>query len=462
MNLWVKRTGQLLLAALFMMACEDENSLLGFKNPTSKFDVNFVEIPLESDVVLIDSVRTDNQSFDIRRLLIGKYIDPIFGEVTTTSFTQIRPDFPATIAVTSLYDSLVLEMQLDFYAYGATGKTQESFSIHEITEDSISYSLPIQPYYSNDKLGYGPSMGEVTYTLDYDSLKKQSGLSTPDTTFVVRIKLNEDTDFSTRLFDLIMFNVDDGFLDPSKFNYAIKGLALAPKDPSSGVVGFAVASTSKTQLTLHYHTPTDTLTRTFYLDGGSFVNIETNRTGDLNGLPLYESIQPINGLRYLQNGSPVITRVDLTSFYEHIEDIPNIIFNAAQIVIEEVEPPGVFTPPGSIRMRPIKETNLFYNQSKTEDSDLMRNYWLLADEQYYVVRNDLLTSGEIAWLTYNDGMYSTNITLFLQDLFSKKATDPKLRYLGLYSQNIGKTVSRVAFNENKIKLRLYYTVPSNQ
>ena len=62
MNLWVNRIGQLtmLAVALFFFSCEDETSILGYKNPNSKFKVSYVEIPIESSVLLRDSLRTSN------------------------------------------------------------------------------------------------------------------------------------------------------------------------------------------------------------------------------------------------------------------------------------------------------------------------------------------------------------------------------------------------------------------
>lgn len=464
MNLWVKRTGQLFLAAMFLMACEDESSLLGFRNPNKKFDVNFVDIPLETSVVLIDSVRSDNQTSGVDRLLAGRYFDPVFGEVTATSFAQLRPDFLELISPSAVYDSLVLRVQLDFYAYGSSGVSQESLSVHEITEDSISYSLPFKPYYPKDKLGYGPSLGEVNFSINYDSLKKRAALPTPDTTYTVRIKINESSDLGPRLFNLLQNNPDSTLNDPGKFTYAIKGLALAPGNSGNSIIGYNRRSASRTVLTLHYHTPTDTLTRLFYLDRGSFNNIETNRIGDLSGKQSYQSFEPVNGMRYIQNGSPVLTRVDLNKFYEYLADVPNSIINAADLIIESVEDPGVYTPPQSMTLRAMRDDNLFFKQTKPADKEFLAKYWLLFDGDYYIVRSDISSSAEILPTTvrYSNGKYSGNFTLFIQDLFSKKDLNPKLRYLGFYSSNAGKTVDRVVFNQDKVKLRLYYTVPTNQ
>jgi hypothetical protein len=464
MNLWVKRTGLLVVVTLFLMACEDEKSLLGFRNPQSKFDVNFFDVPLESTVMLIDSVRTDNQQTGVtNRLLVGRYSDPLLGEVSATSFMQLRPALLDTIPPTSIYDSLVFEIQLDNYAFGAFGITSESFSIHEITEDSISYSIPIKPYYYYNSLGYGGSMADATYSIDYDSLRKLAGQSRPDTAYTVRVRLNENTDFNARLFDILKNNPDNTLKDLKKFRYAVKGLALVPESPSNSIIGFTGSSLAKSRLTLYYHTATDTLTRDFYFDSGSFNNINTNRTGELAGAPLYQSIEPASNFRYQQNGSPVITRIDLTAFYDYIETVPNTIFNSAELIIE-TESPGVYTPPASLLLRTMKENNLFFNQKKTADKEFMAKQFVLTDNDYYVARSDVSSSSQTlpVSLVYASGKYSGNMTLFIQSLFDRKEDTAKLRYLGLYNSNIGKTVNRVAFHKDKVKLRLYYTVPSTQ
>jgi hypothetical protein len=464
MNLWVKRTGLLVVVTLFLMACEDEKSLLGFRNPQSKFDVNFFDVPLESTVLLIDSVRTDNQQTGVtNRLLVGSYNDPLLGEVSATTYMQLRPSLLDTIPPTSVYDSLVFEIQLDNYAFGAEGITSESFSIHEITEDSISFSIPIKPYYYYNSLGYGGSMADATYSIDYDSLRKLAGQSRPDTAYTVRVRLNENTDFNARIFDLLKNNPNNALKDLKKFRYAVKGLALVPESPSHSIIGFTGSSLAKSRLTLYYHTATDTLTRDFFFDSGSFININTNRIGDLAGAPLYQSIEPSTNLRYQQNGSPVITRIDLSAFYDYIETVPNTIFNSAELIIE-TESPGVYTPPASLLLRTMKENNLFFNQRKTADKDFMAKHFVLTDNEYYVARSDVSSSSQTlpVSLLYASGKYTGNMTLFIQSLFDKKEDAEKLRYLGLYNTNIGKTVNRVAFHKDKVKLRLYYTVPSTQ
>lgn len=81
MSLWVKRTGQLLVAVLFLMSCEDESFLLGFRNQNKKINIKYQEFKFSGDqtsVLLLDSIFTDHDHNDVNatnRFLIGQYIN---------------------------------------------------------------------------------------------------------------------------------------------------------------------------------------------------------------------------------------------------------------------------------------------------------------------------------------------------------------------------------------------------
>src|SRR5690349_8861337 len=115
MNLWVKSLKQLavLAVASFFFSCEDETSLIGFKDPKPKFNVRYIEIPISSSVMLIDSLITDNKPVFERingqptksgifplnntNLLIGEYNDPTLGTVRAEPFVQLIPVASTTL-----------------------------------------------------------------------------------------------------------------------------------------------------------------------------------------------------------------------------------------------------------------------------------------------------------------------------------------------------------------------------
>src|SRR6187431_2272738 len=90
-NLWVNRVRQLaiLAVALFFYSCTDDNNYLGYPNPNSKFDVKYIELSVASSVYS-DQIRSSNFFYpsEPQRLLVGKYSDSKFGEVSSSACGQ--------------------------------------------------------------------------------------------------------------------------------------------------------------------------------------------------------------------------------------------------------------------------------------------------------------------------------------------------------------------------------------
>jgi hypothetical protein len=485
MNLWVKRTGQLFfIAVLFLMSCEDDTYLLGFRNQNKKFNVRYQELSLPSAVLTVDSLVTDNhdiRSTATRRFLIGEYDDDRFGTVRSEVFTQVQPSFTALIPTAAIYDSVTIQLRLDLYSYGSEGTHDvhdETFTIHEIVEDSLSF---YERYFYNSTFNYDVvPLGTATYTFNYDTIKKNQSLGAGADTLVAKTRL--DDEYGIRLFNLSKVDHNDN----EKFRWDMKGIAFIPTQ-SETIVGFDPNSTF-TKVIVHYHTATDTLERAFYmnpLNGGlsaaSFNKISTARTGDLAAITqTYESYQPPSGLRYLQSGSPVITKIDLSEYYSFIrgdvagtdqDSLVNIVLNSAEITIDGVE---TFTndtpPPSALVLRVMNSDDLFLDSQLDADSTAMAGYYYAFDGKYYVMASDVLNDPSIAAvLSYNsdEKKYSGFITLSLQNLFEKKdINETDLLYLGVFpvTPATGKSVNRAVFNENGIKLKLHYTSPvvSNQ
>src|SRR5690349_15739477 len=170
MNLWVKTLRQLtiLAVALFFFSCEDETSLLGFKNPNSKFHVGYVDIPLNvSSVFVTDTIITDlrplvvnGQTSFVDGLLIGQYQDPQFGTISAKSFLPVYPSSNTELQTGAVFDSITVQFRLNFYYYGLSGQKEQRFFVHEITGDTLSlyngnryYANSPAPQYNPDPLG---------------------------------------------------------------------------------------------------------------------------------------------------------------------------------------------------------------------------------------------------------------------------------------------------------------------
>ena len=483
MNLWVRTVRQLavLAVALFFFSCEDEASLLGFKNPNKKFHVGYVDIALNaSTVVAIDSLITDLRPFvdesgrtqTVDGLLVGQYDDPALGKISAQSFVSIYPLVSSELQTGAVYDSVTVQFRLNSYAYGFSGTQQQTFRIHEITGDTLTlfngntyYANSPAPQYSAEPIG------QAAVLVNYDSLLKQATLpiNQQDTLFATG-RLSDD--FGSRLFEAIRAGFSTSALHKI-FKSQIKGLALLPGD-EQGVLGINVISSSGqlSRVTLHYHTVdaggavTDTLSRGFGTDFASFTRIEADRSGtELAGIAPYQGVEPGSN-RFIQSGAPLITKIDLEPFYTFADSVDNILINSAELVIEDVMTAPGLPPHSSLLLRLMNNnSDQFLNNRMASDREGAAKYYVVSSrrEKYYFAATD----GSVpATIQYDDdtNSFSGFMTIFAQSLFMNKAdgdgiNENRLKYVALYpfSPPAERSVTRTAFSKDNVSLRIFYT-----
>lgn len=487
MNLWVKRIALGLTAAvaLFLFACLEEENILGFRNQNQKFKISYVEIPIESSVLLFDSLRTSNHFTDrTKRLLVGSYNDPAFGFTVTEGYTQIIPNNPEVVKpVSSVYDSVSLVLNFDLYHYGSTNPSLETYSVHELTEQLTHRGG--KDYYNFSTVTYDPiKLGEKSLQLSAERL--DSMINRSDTTVTLTIPLANE--YGERLFNA-WDNADNVFKDFQKFSSLIKGLAIVGGAANQKVVGFSVGSASK--VVLHYHTTTDTLTYDFLISNVvSSSNISIDRSGtDLSSLstPYQEFIPSNTNKRYIQSGVPLATKLDLSAFTDYFSSFNNkVTINSAELSISAIDVPGDFSPPGNLYIQVLASNNRLKKFRSTEvDTTNLRFYSnpsfaltnglqgiatseINADSVYSVMAD---SEQEFSSLSYDSESktYKGFITLFMQELTQNETdeesniTKSKFTSLVLYpgSPYAAKSINRVGFDKSNLKLKIYYSTPTN-
>ncbi|HEU5148710.1 MAG TPA: DUF4270 family protein [Chryseosolibacter sp.] len=482
MNLWDRTLRQLAVVAvaLFFFSCEDETSLLGFKNPNKKFDVSYVDIPLNvSQVLAIDSVVTDlrpivvnAQARAVDGLVVGQYQDPEVGSITAQSFLTIYPTVNSQLQSSAVFDSVTVQFRLNAYAYGFTGAQQKTFKIHEITGDTLTlfngntyYSSSAAPQYSADPLGLAVA------SVHYDSLQKQAALpANQQDTVLMAGRLSDE--YGQRIFEAIRA----GFTSSAQarlFKAQIKGLAVLPGD-EPGILGLNVGATNGqlSRVILHYHTLTDagavddTLSRTFATELSSFSRIEADRTGtELAGILPYQSMDTQSGLRYVQSGAGLLTKVDLAPFWAFADTVDNVLINSAELSIGNVSASLGMKPHNGLMLALMKnETDQLINSAVAADREVVGQYYSATAEgtSYFFAGTD--AGGSIEY-DADENRFSGFLTLFAQSLFGNKNNDDgtvnqnRLKYVALYPVNppIGRSVTRTVFSKDNISLRIYYT-----
>lgn len=482
MNLWAKRIGQLVIPVALFFSCEDEAKLLGYKNPNTKFEASYVEIPIESSVLLLDSQRTSNFTFtnETNRLLVGQYIDEKLGTVSATAYTQFFTSSSAKLPTAVTYDSVTLQLVLDYYNYGSRQPgTDQTISVYELSE-GLEFTTRRNYFNTSEAQINSFPLGSKTFPVDPDSLdyyaKNQN-----DSTFRVNLKL--DQAFGQRIFETAekwrdySVNADSAYIKFSSFTELFKGLAIK-SDNGDKILGISPLSTVR----VHYHKDTTNST----LDLGfslvtNFTQIKGDRSAtELAGLTQYSTdFYPSNDLRYIQAGTGIYTKVDLGKFFEFADTVPNVVITSAQLVIDGLQQPSL-APPSNLIVRLLNENNVTekYGRKNSQDnSDIIlynpafpahtgtlrydagpsvvnesdSSFYVLGDQSPFMVYSS------------DNNSFSGNYALFFQQLTLQVENRRRFQYY-VIGPSVPlpntKSVNRAVFPKDGIKLRIYYTKPT--
>jgi len=214
--------------------------------------------------VYVDSFATSAPA----ALLIGNYVDPLFGAVSSRSFLQLGLPTSAIIPPGSIYDSTEIILKFDKrYYYGDSTKP------YTVTVNQLAAPItlfPNQPsFYNKDSLSYNPA----TAVLGSTTLLNIR----PAILDTVAVTLNGDST-GINLFNKFISGATEIQTNPAFLNY-FKGLAISGGSGNSFVGSF----NDTVQMRLHYHTPGGSnytyLSFTFINPLNEFNNISVNRTG---------------------------------------------------------------------------------------------------------------------------------------------------------------------------------------
>ena len=404
-------------------------------------------------MLLLDSLRTTNLSGETSRLLAGNYSDPVFGSTEAQAFMQFRSSNIATvIPATAVYDSVVFKMRLDFYSYGSLGETAQTFGVYEVSKE---LNLQ-QDYFFNSEIGVGRiPLGTSTIKINHEFFKEKFDAAKLDSVITLKVKLSDG--FGRKLFDLVDPE-DVNYTDFEIFKANFKGLAVIPQQ-SDKVLGLN-PSDLNSSLVLYYHDGDSKKTLSFvFSQGMTFSKIITNRSStELAGLDQFHTDFNPGLKRYLQGGTSIITKLDFSKYYEYIDTIPNMIINSAELEISDIETSNFDVPKGlSVSM--LRLNNRLRNFNTAQDTVDYINFngkLALGDQLKFFVAND---QGQISSLNYSStkNTYSGFPTLFFQQLFELKSKPYPFWALRPDSPQPGKSVNRLVFPKDKIKLKIYYT-----
>ncbi len=212
--------------------------------------VNYIDTTqLITKTVKEDSLRTDQNQLLAGYGLLGKYIDPIFGEATSSIYTQLK--LPSSISATSfgtspICDSVVLSLIYDAQCYGKKLRSVQTVNIYQLV-NSISTG---NSYYSdNTTLNTGVDLANSHQFTPRptDSVMVAGVKSKPQ----LRIKLNDV--FGQNILN----NQSTGNLvDNATFQNFIKGFYITTEHTTGlastegNIMRFQMGSSA---MTIYYH-----------------------------------------------------------------------------------------------------------------------------------------------------------------------------------------------------------------
>jgi len=482
MNLWVNRIGQLTISAvaLFFLACQEDVSRIGYPNPNSKLKVSYVEIPISSSVLLMDSIRTSNFTYtgETNRLLVGTYNDDVFGKHTAAAFTQYFTNTLDTVRASAVFDSVSLRLKYDLYTYGTPDGSGQSLSVYELDNplDSAGY------YLNTSDIPASALLGTKTYGVNSTDFKK---FITDGNDTIITLNVPLEASFGERIFNSALkyrnakSRADSLFIYFRDFVKEFKGIAIKPNSGDK-IVGFDPSS-SESRIILHYHDAVnDSLTLSLTLANvNGFSQIKTDRSASAvkDVSDFYKDYLADADNRYVQSGTGIVTKLDLSKFYEFADTLQNSVIHSAELSIENVQASPTNPPPTGLSLRMLLDNNHLnkYNANSAQDRIDLQYFTYLTIQAAFarydfadgtsgavpIVENDnafFAAGDQISFLPYSStsASYKGAWTLFFQRLAEKDSQKSRFKYFALYPTG-GKTLNRAVFPKNSIKLKVFYT-----
>lgn len=531
MNLLAKRAGLLLSAAvlIFFVSCEDDSYLLGIKGKT-KFKGIYHEIVFDGDkssVVLLDSVFTDQYTISASpvnpyayRYLIGYYNDVDFGTVQADLFASFLPnDAPSSPTIMGkdqtglVLDSATVQLLFDYYVYGPEMAINENVVAYELSDTLTFFERYINTTTVAHKgvpianLKFKKLSKGVLKSINLTQIKLEEqldlGSAYRDTLLLHgRLNLDEQEDVSGyewRLFGYLNSKGDSALIGKyvTDFRVAFPGLAFVSSQ-SGRILGLNPLN-ALSKVTIHYHSSTaSSLTTALYftpfpyVGANAFNTITTTRTGALAGISspkqsYFPYNDPDSPERYIQEGSAVITELDLSDYYSFIDTLEDIVINSAELSLAVKDYPAGMAPVPNLYALLMKKDG---NNIIPLDMDIQEDSLKMVEiaGNVFTDLGNFSLSPELSYsspltLSYdkNTRKYTGYATMFFQRLFNNKhnpefnierigfypATAPVLKILTagasgspLLTTGTGNSVNRTILDATGIKLKLYYTIPN--
>lgn len=454
----------ILLASALLFSCKADESDIGADliPGEDQLDMHTYETDLLCKTVREDSFPVFLKSNSLPALLLGSYIDPIFGKVQSNFAAQFTPSKASfTFGDSAVVDSVILTLEYTstkpYYGDISKWKGAQRFKVYELDEDILADT--ITTYYSNYNVKYKPTLlGErvVIPNITAPVKWKEDTLTTTENP-QLRIRL----DNAKSIFaNATAAQLADG---TSFYNY-FRGLYVVAdnqdfqKEGEGAILRFDVstASNTKCRIRVFYHNKANTASNPF-----DFIDFySTSATRKLNIYQHnYKNTQLLQDMKYgeynanrvyVQGMGGVKTKVVLPNFTQlpdFSDTTATYVINKAELIIpvdEEAYTYAYPVPDNLIVVMP--DTAAKYSALENAPNANIRD---LSDVTQYFYGGAYVPASK---------EYIFRISLHVSDLINRRLKQNKGLYL--VSGLGGYLADRVVLSNTpnrKVRLRIIYT-----
>ena len=301
---------------LILGGCSDPATLgLELAPENNQIGVFYKEIPLNAQVVLLDSFNTTNAGI----LIVGDEEDPYFGKTRSTAFTRLyieqgseRPKSEAIL------DSVFFNFST-VSVNGTDLDKKKKYAVHLLAkplEDTLYYNFSKLPYQPNPIAEL-----EIAYKTAKDTLLKAR--LNPVLASEIFTKLKKGNEFDN------LFN----------FRKYLPGVAIVPRAGDNTTAGFSLGG--NTGITFHYHNTGDTTKLTYKIttfSSRSFNGVESDRRGTPTAVVTdYLKSYSTGAIVGMKSGLGLAIRLDTSPLDAFLDTIKGVVFNQVTLQMGPIE-----------------------------------------------------------------------------------------------------------------------------
>jgi hypothetical protein len=438
LNLQAKIAAVLSTSLLLASACTDPSDIgLELSPENNQIGVFYAEIPLSASMILLDSVRTNNQGGDPGTLLAGGDRDPFFGVTEGIGFSRLflSPVEPKPGA-DAVLDSAKFQFQI-LSPVGDSFSQNKTLTVHRLQEPILDTA-----YYNFDRLQFDAQ---------------------PFATGSFRLAARRDTIVSTHLeesFANQLFNDlkagGRNFSDLFAFREYFKGIAI--KGNVDENVSIPIRPGANTGIWLYYRNEGDTVSSSYYFNTAASRNFSHVRN-DRAGTPL-DQIREGNvpyevGNRVgVKGATGLVVKLDTSPLDQFLDTLGNVTFNQVSLEVGPIENFVESRPPFQEQFMEFWAGNDVFRR---HDGRIVRIQAENAPQQEVGPDGSIIPAvGNDAVLQFRSDkdLYSQSFTMYLNAVYRSNL---ERKDLILFPSGYLRSFRQYVVDQDNIKLKVYYS-----